>query len=220
VRNVVERELTDHVAHGGLAYLIGRLIDILDGDDRLLRIRHVVVGDRGDIYGDVVLGDDFLRRYLHRDGAQRDALHALDGDEDEIETRITDAREFAEEKYHAAFVLAQNAYGTEEVDDDSEQKSVCPFHVHTIFFVSPHASDTPPFKKVAPHRLWRHFNVPPPPLRRLPFAGTCLLDEDRRRLDAHESVEHVRVETEGRARHIREPFAVAHKYPEALDDDD
>src|SRR3989344_4246983 len=129
---LVERELTDHVAHGGLTYLIRRLVDIFDSNDRLFGVRHVVVGDRGNIYRDVVLGDYLLRLNLHRDGAQRDALHALEGDENKIEAGIPHVGEFAEEKYHAAFVLAQNAYRTEEVDNDREQQSVNPFHITTI----------------------------------------------------------------------------------------
>src|SRR3989344_2083045 len=129
---LVERELADNVAHRGLAYLIGRLVDIFDSNDRLFGVRHVVVGDRRDIYRDVVLGDDFLRLYLHRDGAQGDPLHALNGNENKIEAGIPHVGEFTEEKYHAALVLAQNAYRTEEVDNDREQKSVCPFHATTI----------------------------------------------------------------------------------------
>ena len=65
----------------------------------------MIVSDRRDVDRDVILGDDFLRGDLHRDGAQRYAHHLLDGNEDEREPRPAYALEFSEKKYDAALVL-------------------------------------------------------------------------------------------------------------------
>ena len=61
-QQLIEAEASDHVAHGGLADLVDRVIDVLDRDHGLFRIGDVIVGDRCDIDRDVVLGDDLLRR--------------------------------------------------------------------------------------------------------------------------------------------------------------
>ena len=50
----IEAETPDHVAHGGLADLVDRVVDILDRDHRPFRIGDVIVGDRRDIDRDVV----------------------------------------------------------------------------------------------------------------------------------------------------------------------
>src|ERR1700736_6172080 len=100
---LIETESSDDIAHSGLADLIDRIVDVLDYDHRLLRIRDMIVGDRCDIDRDVIFRDDFLRRDLHRDGAQGDPHHLLDGDEDEREARPAHTLEFSENKYDAAF---------------------------------------------------------------------------------------------------------------------
>ena len=59
----------------------------------------MVVGDCCDIDRDIVLGDDFLRGDLHRDGAQRDTHHLLDGKENKREPGSAHALEFSQKKY-------------------------------------------------------------------------------------------------------------------------
>ncbi len=109
---MIETETSDDIAYCGLADLIDRIVDVLNHDHRLFRIRNMIVGDRRDIDRDVVLGDDFLRGDLHRDSAQRDAYHLLDRNENEREARPAHAFEFSEKKYDTALVLPQHAART------------------------------------------------------------------------------------------------------------
>ena len=129
-QKLVQAELSDDVAHCRLGYLIGRIVDVLNGDDGLFRICHTIVGDGGDVYRDVVFGDYFLRGYLHRDGAHGYAFHRLEGEEYKGEPRLPHAREFTEKEYDAALVLPQNADGAEEIHDDDPDYPPC--HAYTI----------------------------------------------------------------------------------------
>src|SRR5262249_49039259 len=147
---LIEAEPADYVAHGGLADLIDCVIDILDHDHRFFRIGNVIIGDRGDVDRDVVLGDDFLRGDLHRDGAHRNAQHLLQRHEDQREARPAHALEFTEEEDHAALVLAQHAYGGDEIDDDDNDDNLQkgelihdgPFRDHALGPVSDRAPET------------------------------------------------------------------------------
>ena len=127
-QKLVEAEAAHDVAHGGLADLVDRLVDVLDRDHRLLRIRNAIIGDRGDIDRDVVLGDDLLRRDLHRDGAQGHAHHLLEGYEDQREAGPADALETAEQEHHAAFILSQHANRNGEIDEDRNAENEGPLH--------------------------------------------------------------------------------------------
>jgi len=91
----------------------------------------MVVGDRGDIDRDVILGDDFLRGDLHRDSAQGDAHHLLNGNEDERNPRSAHTLEFPEEEYDTALVLPQHAQRSEEIQDGrdtDDTENVGPTH--------------------------------------------------------------------------------------------
>ena len=108
-KQLVEAEAADDIAHGGLADLIDRIVDVLDHDHRILGIGDMIIGNRRDIDRDVVLGDDLLRGNLHRDGAQRDTHHLLERKEDERDPGSANAFEFSKKKYDSALVLFQHA---------------------------------------------------------------------------------------------------------------
>ena len=112
----IEAEASDHVAHGGLADLADRIVDVLDRDHGLFRIGDVIIGHRRDIDRDVVLGDDLLRRDLHGDGAQRGPHHLLERHEDQRQPGSAHAFEPAEKKHHAALILLQHPKRNEGVD--------------------------------------------------------------------------------------------------------
>src|SRR5258708_6822406 len=127
-KKMVEAETPDHVAHGGLADLVDRVVDILDRDDGSLGIGDVIVGDRRDVDRDVVLGDDLLRGNLHRDGAQGYAHHLLDRNENQGQPRSPHALEFSKKKHHAALVLPQHPDRGESIDDDRDQDNETDTH--------------------------------------------------------------------------------------------
>src|SRR5258708_7486621 len=132
---LIEAESSDDIAHGGLADLIDRIVDVLDHDHRLFRIRDVIVSNRRDVDRDVILRDDFLRGDLHRDGAQGYALHLLDGNKDEREARSAHALEFSKKKYDAALVLPKHAKRADEIYDcrDAENAENADF-IHGVSF--------------------------------------------------------------------------------------
>ena len=76
-----------HRAEGGLGDLADRGLDVLDRDHRTDWILHPVIGHRGHVDADVVLGDDPLRLDRHRDDPQRNATNALHERDDEDQTR-------------------------------------------------------------------------------------------------------------------------------------
>ena len=117
-QELVETEAADHVAHRRLADLIDGVVNVLDDDHRLLRIGDVIVGNRGNIDRDVVLGDDLLRRDLHGDGAQGYPHHLLKRNKDQSQSGPAHALELAQEENDPALVLAQNAQRYDEIDND------------------------------------------------------------------------------------------------------
>src|SRR6476659_186905 len=128
---LVEAEPSDDITHSRLADLVESLVDIFNHDHRLFRIGNMVVGDRSDIDRDVVLGDDFLRGDLHRDSAQGDAHHLLNGNEDERDPRSTYTLEYSEKEYDTALVfpkLAQRSEEIHDVRDTDDTENVGPTH--------------------------------------------------------------------------------------------
>ena len=117
-QELVEAEPPDHVAHGGLADLVDRVVDVLDGDDGSFRVGDVIVGHGRDIDRDVVPGDDLLRRDLHGDGAQRHPHHLLDRNEDQRQPRPAHAGKPAEQEHHTALILPEHAKRNDDIDDE------------------------------------------------------------------------------------------------------
>ncbi len=80
---LVEVDLAEDGAEGGLGELRG-LVDVVgDLDDGLDGVDDAEGDDGVDLEGDVVAGDDVLRRDLHGFLAERDADDLVDGAEDE-----------------------------------------------------------------------------------------------------------------------------------------
>ena len=77
-QHLVELVLAEHRAQRGLRELARRLQEVLDLDDRLLRIDDAEVHHRVDLDRHVVARDDVLRRHVEHHGAQVDAHHLLD----------------------------------------------------------------------------------------------------------------------------------------------
>jgi len=121
-QQLVEVDLAQHAAQGRLGDLRGRDQVVLDLHDRLRGVDDAEVRDGVDLHGDVVPGDDLLRRDVQRHGPQVD-LHGLvdEGDEDE-EPRPLDADQAPEAEHHAALVLPGHLHrGEQEDQPDDEQ---------------------------------------------------------------------------------------------------
>jgi hypothetical protein len=88
----------------------------------------MIIGDRRDIDRDIVLGDDFLRGNLHRDGAQRDPHHLLQREEDKRDPCLADAFEFSEKKDHPALVLLEHANGAKKIQQHRNAKNINEIH--------------------------------------------------------------------------------------------
>src|SRR5712671_242434 len=127
-QQLVDAEATDHIAHGGLADLIDRVVDVFDRDHGLFRIGDVIISDRRDIDRNIVLGDDLLRRDLHGDGAQRHAHHLLDRNEDQRQSRPAHAGKFAEQKHHPALILFQHPKRNDDIESYRYGKKEDPVH--------------------------------------------------------------------------------------------
>ena len=125
---LIEAEPSDHIAHGSLADLIDRVVDVLDRDHSFFRIGNVIVGDRSNIDRNIILGDDLLRRDLHGDGAQGYAHHLLDRNEDQCEPRPADTGEFAKQKHHPALVLLQHAKRNDHIEGYRQDKNENKIH--------------------------------------------------------------------------------------------
>jgi hypothetical protein len=117
-QQLIEAEASDHIAHGGLADLIDRVVDVLDGNHGPFRIGNVIVGHRRDIDRDIVPRDDLLRRDLHGDGAQRHAYHLLDRNEDQRQAGTADTGKPAKKKHHPALILLEDAKRNDRIEND------------------------------------------------------------------------------------------------------
>jgi hypothetical protein len=88
------------------------------------------------------LGDDLLRRDLHRDRAQGHAHHLLKGYEDQGEAGSADALEASEQEHDAAFILPQHANRAGEIEDDRNADNEGPLHA-SISHIRPPRSSRP-----------------------------------------------------------------------------
>src|SRR5262249_35784949 len=111
--------------------------------------------------GDVIAGDDVLRRNLQRLLAQIDPYHPVHRSKDQDDSRALGVGEQASEaEYYAPLVFAQDLDGTEKIqtkdDADHNQENSGNFHNASVMTV---ASDS--------RRKGRNFKF----LRPLAFAG-------------------------------------------------
>ena len=117
----VELGLAEHRAQRGLRDLGGGEEEVLDLGDRLVRVDDAEVGDGVDAHGDVVLGDDLLRRHVQRDRSQVDADHLVDERDQQDQAGALLGDQAAEPEDDAALVLAQDPDRRGEDDQDENR---------------------------------------------------------------------------------------------------
>ncbi len=84
---IVQLDLAQHAAQGGLRDLGGGVEIVLDRDHRALGIDHPEVDHRAHLDGDVVPGDDVLRRHVEGHRLQAHLDHAVDQRQEEDDAR-------------------------------------------------------------------------------------------------------------------------------------
>ncbi|MOA27403.1 hypothetical protein D3C78_1482800 [compost metagenome] len=116
----VQFVFTQHRPQRGLRQLAGGGQEILDLDDRLLRIEHAEIQHRVDLDRHVVAGDHVLRRHVQHHGAQIDPDHLLDHRNQQDQAGTLDLPEAPELEHHPALVLAQDAERRPRQCDDQQ----------------------------------------------------------------------------------------------------
>lgn len=105
----VEVEVTGNVAEGGLGEGAGCVAVVRGFEDGFLGVDDAGIDDGVDIDGDVVAGDNFLFRDIHRGSANVNFEHFVDVRDDDTEAGVQSARIAAEAEDDAAFVLVNDA---------------------------------------------------------------------------------------------------------------
>ncbi len=114
-KDLIKVEIASDVAESGLGESAGR-VGIIRGFKNSLRgVDDAEVNDGVDIDGDVVTGDDFLLRDVHRGGADVNFCHVVDVGNDDAEAGLQHAGIFTEAEDDAALVLIDDA---DAGDDD------------------------------------------------------------------------------------------------------
>lgn len=114
-KDLIKVEITGDVAEGGLSESAGRVGVIRGFKNSLRGVDDAEIDDSVDIDGDVVAGDDFLLRDVHRGGADVDFCHVVDVGDDDAEAGLQHAGIFTEAEDNAALVLIDDA---DAGDDD------------------------------------------------------------------------------------------------------
>ena len=100
----------------GLGELTGCHFELLDLDDRLLRIQNAKINNRIDLDRHVVFGDDVLGRHVEGAGTQVHAHHLLNEGDDNDEVRPFHLPEPAQQKHDPAFVQGNSSRAANTVD--------------------------------------------------------------------------------------------------------
>src|SRR6266852_305548 len=135
----VQFELADHAADGGLRELRGSVLIILHLGERQIGVDDAEIADRVHFHGDVVAGDDVLRRDVERFDAQAHARERFDGPEDEIQPGALGLRQHAAEtQHHTAFPFLDDVQripepNQHEPHDDQRAYSEEHEHVSSLF---------------------------------------------------------------------------------------
>ena len=118
---LVEHVLAEHRPQRRLRDLRRRDHEVLDLDDRVLRLDDPEVGDRVHAHRDVVLGDHLLRRDVQRDRPQVDLDHPVDDRDQQEEARALRLRQQpAEPEDDPALVLARHLDRRDQEEHDEE----------------------------------------------------------------------------------------------------
>ncbi len=126
-QQIVQVGLAEGAAQRGLRDLRRRLDVVRHLRDGVVGVDHAEVDHRVDLDGDVVAGDDLLRRHLMGDGAQVDARHAVDEGNDEEQARALGPLNAAQAEDDAALVLLDDfdrRCGDHESDDEDDDDVV------------------------------------------------------------------------------------------------
>src|SRR5438128_4935764 len=87
----------------------------------MVGVDHQEVDDRVDLDGDVVVGDDLLRRHLEGDGSQVNLDQAVDAEgNDDPKPWALQRHQAAKPKEHAPFVLIDDADRGAKADQDNK----------------------------------------------------------------------------------------------------
>lgn len=114
--NFVEVKVAGNVAEGGLGEGAGGVAIVRGFEDGLLGINDASIDYGVNVDGDVITGNDFLFRDVHRGSANVDFEHFVDVRDDDAEAGVQSAGIAAEAEDDAAFVLVDNADARD--DDD------------------------------------------------------------------------------------------------------
>ena len=114
---VVELDLAEDAAQGGLRDLRCGVLVVLNRDDRTYGVDHVEVGHRVHPQRDVVLCDHVLGRDIGGDRLQVDLHHAVDERDDEEQAGTLRADDATEAEDDAPFVFGDDADRGDQHDD-------------------------------------------------------------------------------------------------------
>ena len=114
-------------SQGGLCELPCGIGEVLNLKDRLVRVHDAIIDDRIDRGGDIVFGDDILRRHVSGNDAKVDGRHPEDRDPHEPQSGLFDAHIAPKEEHDAALVLLDDSntgsgVGHDRYDGDNEAK--------------------------------------------------------------------------------------------------
>ena len=114
--------LAEHRAQRGLRQLAGRGHEVLDLDDRSLRIDDAEVEDGIDLDRDIVARDHVLRRHVLHHDPQIDPHHLLHERNEDDETGALHPGEATEREDDAALIFPQDANGRREKHDHDDTR--------------------------------------------------------------------------------------------------
>src|SRR6266404_742684 len=117
----VEFLFAKHRAQSGLRKLRSLVGVIRDFNHGLVGIDHAQKNNRVNLQGDVVAGDDVLRRNLERFLPQRNTHHAIDRAKDQnYAWTLCRAHQASEAEDDAALVFGQDLDGAQQVNDEDD----------------------------------------------------------------------------------------------------
>jgi hypothetical protein len=147
-QQLVQLDLAQHRAQGGLGQLTGGVEVVLDLDHRLGRITHPHVEHRVHLDRDVVAGDHVLRRDVQRHDSERDSLLVGEAGREEDHAGSLGAPVAPEEEGDAALVLPEHPEAQERVDHGDGESADQYLHAQPASTMS--AMPCPPPMQAAP----------------------------------------------------------------------
>ena len=110
-QHLVEVVLAEHGAQGGLRELAGRRPEILDLDDRALRIDDAEIEDGTHLDGNIVARDHILWRHVFHHHAQINPHHLLDERNEDDQAGSLHAGKTTKSEDDTALIFPQDANG-------------------------------------------------------------------------------------------------------------